>query len=74
MEKIKRGLPDKYCPACGSVWIPWRVVGPIPTCQCSCVLTGTIRFDPVSKSRLTVEPYISTMAQKYLDGEYDAKD
>lgn len=60
------GLPDKYCPACGSVWVNYRGLGDVPTCQCSCVPGAcTIRFDPVSKACLKVEPVITEMARKY---------
>ena len=27
-------MPDKYCPACGAIWIPHKVLGDCPTCQC----------------------------------------
>lgn len=60
-------MPDKYCPACGAIWIPDKVLEAVPTCLCSCVSVGTIRYDPVSKSELKVKPRITIMARKHMN-------
>jgi len=67
-KEINSHMPDKYCPACGAIWIPDKVLEFVPTCQCSCVAgAGTIRYNPVCKNNLQVKPRITKMARKYMD-------
>lgn len=67
-------MPDKYCPACGAIWVPCGLLGDCPTCQCSCISVGTIRHDPVSREQLTVRPRITTMARKYMNCPFPKDD
>ena len=67
-------MPDKYCPACGATWIPDETLGDRPTCQCSCVDVGTIRYNSVPKEQLTVRPRITIEAQKYMNCPFPEED
>lgn len=65
-------MPDKYCPACGAIWIPCKILGDVPTCQCSCVAGAcTIRYEPVSEKQLQVKPRITIMARKVMNCPFD---
>lgn len=66
-KDVNSHMPDKYCPACGAIWVPHETSGDIPTCQCSCVSVGTIRYDPVCESNLKIKPLITVMARKYMN-------
>ncbi|UCG02476.1 MAG: hypothetical protein JSW11_00490 [Candidatus Heimdallarchaeota archaeon] len=70
MRNIK-SLPNKYCSACGAIWVPDEVFGDRPTCQCSCVPVGTIYYPPVSIKMLKIRPIITKEARKYIDGPFD---
>lgn len=67
-------MPDKYCPNCGAIWVPDKILGDIPTCQCSCVSVGTIFYDPVPRSKLKVRPLITVMARKYMNCPFPKED
>ncbi len=54
-------MPDKYCPACGAIWVP-HAMGDVPTCQCS-----WIPVDPVPRSELKIRPLITEMARWYMN-------
>ncbi len=52
-------MPDKYCPVCGAIWVPDKVLGDTPTCKCG--------QDSVSSSELKIRPLITIAAQKFMN-------
>ena len=52
-------MPDKYCPACGAIWVPDENWGAVATCEC-------YRFS-VPGSELKVRPVITVAAQKFMN-------
>ncbi len=67
-------MPDKYCPACGAIWVPNEVLGDCPTCQCSCIPVGTVRYDPVTRDQLKVRPRITIEASKHMNCPFNPEE